>query len=216
MRTSKAMTAAIYARVSTEDQKYEMQLHELKAYAARMGWQIVEYVEKASSGKLRPVFERLLSDARLRKFDVVLVWKIDRFARSTKQFLDSVLALDNYGIRFIAVTQNIDTDQQNPMGKFLMHILAAVAELERSIIVDRVRAGVAEAKRQGKHCGRPARVFPRDQAAKLRAAGWSWRAMERKLGIPQATLRLALKNSPKPGRKPAKTGVQKVSRKRPR
>lgn len=197
------MKAAIYARVSTEEQKNDMQLTELRDYAKRMGWDVVEYTEKASSVKQRPAFERLMADARMRRFDVVLVWKLDRLARSMKQFLDTVFELDRFGIRFIAVTQLIDTDKQNPMGRFLMQILAAVAELERSVIVERVRAGVAEAKRQGKHCGRPARVFRRDEAAKLREEGWSWRAIERKLGVPQATIRLALK------------GVQKVSSRKP-
>lgn len=162
-----------------------------------MGWQAVEYLEKESSVKRRPVFEGLLADAKLRRFDVVLVWKIDRFARSTKQFLDAVLELDRCGVRFLAVTQNIDTDQQNPMGKFLMHILAAVAELERSIIVERVRAGVAEAKRQGKHCGRPKRVFARDEALRLRAKGCSWRSIARKLKESVGTIRRACAGVPK-------------------
>lgn len=193
------MIAAIYARVSTVDQKYEMQLHEVREYVKRMGWDIVEYTEKASSVKTRPAFERMMNDARLRKFDVVCVWKLDRLARSMKQFLDTVFELDRCGIRFISVTQMIDTDKQNPMGRFLMQILAAVGELERSMIVERVRAGVAEAKRQGKHCGRPGKVFRRDEAAELRSEGWSWREIGRKLGVPQSTVRAALK------------GVQKVS-----
>lgn len=186
------MIAAIYARVSTQHQQYDMQLYDLRAYAERMGWNSVEYVEKASSANKRPVFEQMLNDARQRKVDIVLVWKLDRFARSTKQFLDGVLDLAAHKVRFISITQNIDTDEQNPMGRFLMHILAAVAELERSIIVERVRAGVAEAKRQGKHCGRPQRVFRRDEAQAMREQGVSWRAIERALGIPQATIRAAL------------------------
>jgi len=190
------MTAAIYARVSTEDQNCGLQLTELRGYIERSGWQPTEYVETASgkAGGKRPVLDRLLQDARLKKFDVVLVWKLDRFGRSLQHLIENVQTLDSAGIRFIVPSQNIDTDTKSPMGKFLMHIFGAFAEFERDLIVERVRAGVAEAQRQGKHCGRPKRVFRRDEAARLRATGLSWRAMEMEMGIPQATLRLALQN----------------------
>lgn len=189
------MIAAIYARVSTEDQHCEMQLTELRGYASRMGWEAVEYVEKASgkAGSKRPVLERLMNDARLRRFDIVLVWKLDRFGRSVPEFVERVQRLDTAGVRFIAVTQGIDTDGKSPTGKLLMHILAAIAEFERDLIRERVRAGVAEARRRGKHCGRPKKVFRRDEAAEMRARGLSWRKIEAALGVPQATLRLALK-----------------------
>lgn len=188
MSPSKPTIAAIYARVSTADQKNDMQFTELRAYCDRMGWSVVEYAEKMSSVKKRPVLEKLLADARLRKFDVVVVWKIDRFARSMKQFTDNVLLLDQAGIRFIAPTQGIDTDKQSPTGRFLMQILAAFAELERNMIVERVRAGVAEAKRQGKHCGRPKRIFRRDEMVALRAKGLSLRAIAKELGLPVSTV----------------------------
>lgn len=188
-RRPAGMTAAIYARVSTQDQKVDMQLTEVRAFAKRMDWEVVEYLEKASSVKRRPVFERMMSDARQRKFDVVLVWKMDRLARSMKQFIDTILELDSKGIRFIAVTQGIDTDKQNPMGKFLMHIMAAFGELERGMIVERVRAGVAEAQRQGKHCGRPPAIFRRDEVVDMRQAGYSWRYIARLLSMPQSTIR---------------------------
>ena len=186
------MRAAIYARVSTVDQKYEMQLTDLRGFVARCGWELVDYLEKESSAKARPIFDQLMRDAALHKFDVVVVWKLDRFARSMKQFIDSVLELDRLGIRFVSITQGIDTDKQSAIGKFLMHILAAFAELERSMIVERTKAGIAEAQRQGKHCGRPRRIWRRDKAWKLRAQGKSWRQIEKLLGIPQATIRLAL------------------------
>lgn len=189
----KKLIAAIYARVSTLDQKHAMQITELREYAARMGWDVVEYREKQSSVKHRPVFEKLLADARLRKFDLVLVWKIDRFARSMKQFVDSVLALDQCGVRFIAPSQGIDTDKQNPTSKFLMQILAAFAELERNMIVERVKAGVAEAQRQGKHCGRPKRIFRRDEAQALLAKGLSLRAIAKQLGVSLTTVARSLR-----------------------
>jgi putative DNA-invertase from lambdoid prophage Rac len=193
MPEPRTLTAAIYARVSTLDQKTDMQLTELRAYIARMGWTAVEYQEKMSSVKHRPVLERLLTDARLRKFDIVVVWKIDRFARSMKQFTDNVLILDQAGVRFIAPTQGIDTDKQSPTGRFLMQILAAFAELERNMIVERVRAGVAEAQRQGKHCGRPKKIFRRDEALRMKAAGASLRVIAKTLGIPLTTVADALR-----------------------
>jgi DNA invertase Pin-like site-specific DNA recombinase len=187
------MKAAIYARVSTQDQQCEMQLTELRSYVERMGWDGVEYVEKASgkAGAKRPELTRLMNDAQQRRVDVVLVWKLDRFGRSVQEFVDRVLALDRAGVRFIAVTQGIDTDQGSPAGKLLMHILAAIAEFERDLIRERVKAGVAEAKRKGKHCGRPKKVFRRDEAVNLRRKGMSWRKIAEVLGVPQATVRLA-------------------------
>jgi DNA invertase Pin-like site-specific DNA recombinase len=186
--------AAIYARVSTTEQKTDMQFTELREYVKRMGWTLaVEYAEKVSSVKKRPAFEQMLRDAQLRKFDVLVVWKIDRLARSIRQFTDTVMQLDQLGIRFLAPTQGIDTDKQSPTGKFLMHILAAFAELERSIIVERVRAGVAEAQRQGKHCGRPKKIFRRDEARRLRELGRSLRSIAAELGVPASTIADALK-----------------------
>lgn len=191
------MVAAIYARVSTEDQHCEMQLTELRAYCERMGWEAVEYVEKASgkAGAPRPELERLLTDAQLKRFGAVVVWKLDRFGRSLQEFVERVMVLDRLGIRFIAPSQGIDTDRRAPAGKLLMHILAAIAEFERELIRERVRAGIAEAKRRGKHCGRPLRVFRRDEAVRMRQQGMSWRAIERALGVPQATIRLAVRRA---------------------
>jgi len=189
------VTAAIYARVSTYDQDCGLQLSELRAYCERSGWDVAEYVDQGISGaagKKRPALDRLLADARLRKFGAVLVWKIDRFGRSVQEFVGRILELDQAGVRFIAPSQGIDTDQRSPAGKLLMHILAAIAEFERALIQERVKAGVAEAKRRGKHCGRPKRVFRRDQAAKLRQKGLSWRAISKKLGVPFSTIRLAV------------------------
>jgi DNA invertase Pin-like site-specific DNA recombinase len=186
-------TAAIYVRVSTQDQKHDMQLTELRGYVERSGWNLVEYAEKQSSVKRRPVLERLMADARLRRFDVVLVWKLDRFARSLTQLMENVTTLDSLGVRFIAVTQGIDTDKQNAAGRFFMQIFGAFAEFERNLIVERVRAGVAEAQRQGKHCGRPKRIFRRDEALRMKAAGKSVRAIAAALGVPATTVADAMR-----------------------
>jgi putative DNA-invertase from lambdoid prophage Rac len=189
------MTAAIYARVSTEDQDCSMQLTELRAFCQRSGWEISEYIEKASgkAGAKRPVLAKLLADARLRKYDVVVVWKLDRFGRSLSDFVGNVQVLDSAGIRFVAPSQGIDTDNRTPVGKLLMHIMAAFAEFERSLIVERVRAGVQEAQRQGKHCGRPKRVFDRTAAREARAAGLSLRQIAAQFGVGPMTVQRLLK-----------------------
>lgn len=194
------MTAAIYARVSTEDQDCSMQLTELRGLCERMSWSRVEYVEKASgkAGSKRPQLARLMADARMKKFDVVLVWKLDRFGRSLHHLIENIQTLDDLGIRFMAPTQGIDTDNRSPVGRLLLHIMGAFAEFERALIVERVRTGVKEAQRQGKHCGRPKRVFRRDQAVEMRESGMSWRAIAAEMGVPVGTIRSAI-------------GVRKVS-----
>lgn len=194
---TKPTIAAIYARVSTQDQSHDMQTTELRSYCERMGWEIVEYTEKVSSVKKRPALDKLMADARLRKVDVVLVWKLDRFARSLKQLMDNITLLDTFGVRFICVTQGIDTDRQNPAGRLMMQIFGAFAEFERSLIIERVRSGMAEAKRQGKHCGRPVPIWRRDDAAELRDQGLSFRKIAAQLGRSEASIRRALKSASK-------------------
>jgi putative DNA-invertase from lambdoid prophage Rac len=201
---------AIYARVSTEDQHCEMQLAEMRGYAERQGWTVSEYVEHASgkAGSRRPVLDRLLGDARMKRFDVLLVWKLDRFGRSLKHIIENMETLDAAGVRFLVPSQGIDTDQRSPMGKFLMQIIGAFAELERELIRERVNAGVQEYKRaydrgeigkkrhsrSGKDlpAGRPKRIFRRDEAAHLRELGHSWRAIAKHLGVSASTIRDAL------------------------
>lgn len=194
------MKAAIYARVSTVTQKTDMQLDECRRFVEiSQGWEFVEYLETESSVKQRPVLDRMMADARLRKFDVVVVWKLDRIARSMKQFIDIVLELDRHGVRFLSVTQRmIDSDQKDPMGVFLRNLFAALAELERGIIVERVKSGVAAAKARGKHCGRPLKIFRRDEAIAMRAAGKSWREIAKAVGVDQRTVRRLLAASPPP------------------
>jgi len=206
-----SLKAAIYARVSTEDQFCQMQLTELKGFVERMSWSIVEYVEKASTRKKRPVLDQLLADARTRRFDVIVVWKLDRFGRSVRELVENIETVDRCGIRFIVPSQSIDTDQKNPTGRLLMHILAAVAEFERDLIRERVMGGLTEYtrafaageigktrhSRSGKDLppGRPTRVFRRDVAQRMRKEGRSWRDIARALKVPQSTIRTALGRS---------------------
>ncbi len=189
----KQLTAAIYVRVSTEEQKVDMQLHDLRKYAERMGWTTVEYEERESSIKRRPVFLRMLEDAQRGKVNVILVWRIDRFARSMKDFVFTTLQLAEWKVRLISVTESVDTGDENPFAEFSRGLLALLAQLERKIIVARVNAGIAEAQRQGKHCGRPTAVWSRDEALKLQKQGLGLRAIAAKLGVNFSTISRQLK-----------------------
>lgn len=187
------MKIALYARVSTKHQETELQLHDLRKFAIRQEASATfEYIETASSVKHRPIFEAMLVDARAGKFDAIAVWRIDRFARSMKDFVTITLQLDQWKVRLISVTENVDTSDANPFAEFQRGLLALLAQLERKIIVARVNAGIAEAKRQGKTLGRPKAVFARDEAVAMRSAGKSWREISSTLGVPFTTLREAL------------------------
>jgi putative DNA-invertase from lambdoid prophage Rac len=185
------MRCALYARVSTTDQNCEMQLHELREYIARRGWKnAAEYVDAGFSGAKasRPALDRLMADAAQRKFDCVVVWKIDRFGRSLLHLSQQLAALESYSVRFIATSQGLDTDSSSPTSKLLTGILCAVAEFERSMIRERTLSGIRAAQAAGKVVGRPKRVFRRDEAVRLRdEEGLSWRAIGTKLGIPAMT-----------------------------
>src|SRR3989442_7987551 len=137
------LKVAIYARVSTADQNHELQIRELEDYAARHGWTIVERYQDTISGakSTRPELNRLMADARARKLDIVLCWKLDRFGRSLRDCLNNLHELDSYGVRFIATTQALDTDHRNPASRFMLHVLGAAAEFERELIRERSAAG---------------------------------------------------------------------------
>src|SRR5271154_1064696 len=139
-----AMVVAIYARVSTSDQSCEMQLHALREYVVKRGWQ--DFAEKVDTGfsgaaASRPRLDQLLRDARLQKFEGVLVWKLDRWGRSVAHCVRSIQELVSLGVRFLSPTESIDTGAESPMSKFLLHLFAAFAEMERGICASRGRAG---------------------------------------------------------------------------
>lgn len=185
------MKVAIYARVSTVDQTCAMQLRELRQYAERRGWEIAsEYVDTGWSGAKvsRPQLDQLMKDARMRRFDAVAVWKLDRWGRSVANCLSSIQELTGLGIRWIAITQNLDTDESNPISRFILTIMAAVAEFEREIIKERVKAGIQAAKHRGKRFGRPKLVFDRQAVLDLRAAGVSIRKIAQQLGVGKGTV----------------------------
>ncbi len=211
---SRKLIAAVYARVSTEEQRHDMQTAEMRDYATRMGWEIAEYSDKVSGAKARrPGLDRLMEDARMKKVDIVLVWKMDRFGRKMRDVLANILLLDTFGVRFVSITQGIDTDQRNPASRFYLHILTAVAELERDLIIERVNAGLNQFRRdysagrigRDKHSrtgkdlahGRPKRIFRRDLAMEMKAQGMSLRKIASHLGVPLTTVVRAVKGVPK-------------------
>jgi DNA invertase Pin-like site-specific DNA recombinase len=183
------MRAAIYARVSTKDQSCDMQMRDLRAYCAARGFTIIrEYIDIGQSGAKdsRPELNELMADARKRKFDSILVWRFDRFARSTKHL---VLALEEFrslGVQFISYQENIDTS--SPLGQALFTIVSAVAQLERDLIRERVSAGIRNTRACGKQLGRANRVVNHDDVRRLRSEGASLRQTAEK---PWATARYA-------------------------
>jgi DNA invertase Pin-like site-specific DNA recombinase len=175
---------AIYARVSTRAQQPRTQLRELKAYAKHRGFAVErELIDIESGAKAdRPKLAELFDLARKRKVDVVLVWKFDRFARSTKQLITALEEFRGLGIDFISYTENIDTS--TPAGKVLFTVISAFAEFERDLIRERVRAGLDRARAEGTRLGRPG--LDKTTIAgitELKRSGLSVRAIARKLGL---------------------------------
>ncbi len=182
------MRVAIYYRVSTADQSPQAQVRELRTYAERRRVRYIEeYVETASGvARSRPELDRLMADVRKRKVDLVLVWAFDRFARSTRQLVEALEEFGELGVDFVSYTQQIDTT--TPAGKLTFSVLAAIAEFERELIRERVRAGMAAAKARGKHVGR--RRIPmakQNRARHLREQGLSFRKIASELGVSPGT-----------------------------
>ena len=192
-------TVALYARVSTLDQDCAPQLDELRRFAAQRFGQRHEYVDVGVSGtqRRRPELDRLMAEARRRRFDVVLVWKFDRFARSLKHLIDSLEEFRALGIDFISYTEGVDTT--TPSGQLLFHVVGAVAQFERDLIAERVRAGIAHARAMGKRIGRPRAPIDANAVAKLRAQGYSLRQIAKSLSVPVSRVRRAL-NGPAEGK----------------
>jgi DNA invertase Pin-like site-specific DNA recombinase len=190
------MRVAIYARVSTTDQNCEMQLRELREYVKRRGWlNAGEYVDTGWSGgkASRPELDKVMLAARKRQVDCVIVWKLDRWGRGVAHCLQSLQELRSLGVRWIAITQNLDTDESNPMSRLMLTLMAAFAEFEREIMRERVKAGLQAARHQGRVGGRPRKVFARSKVAPLHKAGWSVRAIAAKLGVSTGSVQRELR-----------------------
>ncbi len=187
-----ANKVAIYARVSTlnHGQDVGLQTRELKQFAEARGWTIAaEYIDAGVSGTKdsRPELNRLMADAHRRRFDVVCVWRFDRFARSVSHLLRALEAFKALGIEFVSFSEQMDTS--TPAGKMVFTVLGAVAELERSLIVERVRAGLRNAKAKGKNLGRPRVAVDAARIAALRTEGLSWAKIGEQLGLGEGTVR---------------------------
>lgn len=188
--------AILYMRVSTIDQHPETQLHDLRRMAEQRGYEIVEeYTDRISGTKAkRPALDQMMRDARRGRFDVVLVWAFDRMARSVKHFLDVLDELNRLNIEFISFRENIDTG--GPLGRAVVVIIGAIAELERNLIIERVRAGMRRAKLEGRHIGRRPLDLDRQAIVEQRAKGQSLGQIAKLHQISKATVCRVLKDHP--------------------
>jgi len=187
------MRIGIYARVSTKDQSCELQVRDLRTYCAARGFDLVrEYVDVGQSGAKdsRPELNKLMDDARKRQFDAIVVWRFDRFARSTKHLLLALEEFRSLGIQFISYQENIDTS--SALGQALFTIVSAVAQLERELIRERVSAGIRNARAIGKKLGRPKTLVDRERILELKAQGQSLRQIATNLGVGYGTVRARL------------------------
>lgn len=157
-------------------------------FCERRGWTLLEYVDVGVSGtkEKRPALDRLMADAHKRRFDVVVVWRFDRFARSVSHLLRALETFEALGIEFVSLSEQMDTS--TPTGKMVFTVLGAVAELERSLIVERVKAGLRNARAKGKRLGRPSQGVDQSTVTRLRSQGLSWRAIATQLGVGLATV----------------------------
>ena len=185
MASSRPLRAAVYARVSTHDQEVENQLDELRRFVEARGWEAREYVDEGVSGAVeqRPALDELMRDAKRRRFDVLVCWRLDRLGRSLKHLITLLDDLQALGVAFVSLAEGIDAT--TPAGKLQMHILGAISEFERARIAERVRAGLARVRREGRRLGRPPAQISRDAVASVR--GLSVREAARRLGVSRST-----------------------------
>ena len=192
--------AALYMRISTKGhgQTTETQAVALRDYAVHRGFEIIEeYRDEGISGSKdsRPALDKLMKDARARHFDVVIVARFDRFARSVSHLLRALEEFSHLGIDFVSLSESIDTS--TPMGKMIFTVLGAVAELERNLIKERVHMGISRARKQGKQLGRPKRVFDREKA-RMMLQSMSVREVARQLGVSRGVVQRALSSPTAP------------------
>jgi DNA invertase Pin-like site-specific DNA recombinase len=196
--------AVIYARTSTVDQHTENQIYDLEQLARQRGLEIIKVYRDQVSGTRarRPGLDQLLSDARQGKFDVLLVWACDRLARSVSHFLQVLDELGHLNIEFISYREQLDTT--GPLGRAVVVIISAIAELERSLIVERVRAGLRRAKLEGRRLGRPPLIVDREAVLHDREQGMSISQLAKQHGIAETSVRRLLRQ---PESTPPKTLV---------
>ena len=192
-RPSKMFRAGLYARVSTNDQQtIPLQIRALREYAARRDWIVAMQVKEIGSGaSARELREQIVEAARRRDIDAVLVWRLDRWGRSVTDLLATLQELDHLGVGFVSLTEALDLT--TPAGRAMAGLLAIFAEFERDILRERVRAGLAHARQNGKQLGRPATAaLPADEVRKLPRAGVSKAEIARRLQIGRTSVRRVL------------------------
>lgn len=183
---------AIYARVSTTNhgQDVSLQTRDLEQFAQARGWSLADsYLDLGVSGSKdnRPELNRLMADAHKRRFDVVLVWKLDRFGRSLRHLVNALAEFESLNIAFVSLSDNLDLSTAS--GRLMFQIIGAMAEFERALIQERVKAGIRNARAKGRRIGRPRVAVDAARIAVLRASGLSWRRIERELGVSARTVR---------------------------
>ena len=192
--------AVLYGRVSTVDQHPETQLLELRQLVEQRGWQLVEeYIDHGISGTRvrRPALDKLMADAARHRFDVVVVWAFDRLARSVRHLLETLDELSRLGLEFVSLRENIDTG--GPLGRAIIVIVGAIAELERSLIIERVRAGMRRAKLEGTRLGRKPLDVDRFAILRDRQRGMSLGVLARTYNISRTSVRrILLQDGPVP------------------
>jgi len=190
------MRAGLYSRTSMADQHAENQLADLRRYTEARGWQPIEYTDSAVSGskESRPALDRMLADARRRRIDAVICWRLDRLGRGLKHLITTLEELDRLGVVFISLGEGIDLS--TPAGRLQMAILAAIAQFERERIIERVRAGLARARSEGKRLGRPRRKVSQSDLEGV--AGLSLREAAKALRVSKSVIQRA-RLSQKPG-----------------
>jgi len=188
--------AALYTRISTIDQHPETQLYDLRQMAAQRGYDIVqEYTDRISGARARrPGLDELMRDARRGRFDVILVWASDRIARSVKHFLEVLDELNRLKIEFVSFREQIDTG--GPLGRAIVVIIGAIAELERNLIIERVRAGMRRARLEGRHIGRRPLELDRAAIVRDRQHGHSLGQIAKAHGISRATVHRVIHERP--------------------
>jgi DNA invertase Pin-like site-specific DNA recombinase len=190
------MLVALYCRVSTKDQSCDLQLRDLRSYCAARGFTIFrEYVDQGVSGakNSRPELDKLMGDARKRKIEAVICWRFDRFARSCKHLLLALEEFRELNVGFVSYMENIDTT--SALGRAIFTIVAAVAELEKNLIVERVQAGINHARARGKRLGRPSRYVDIDRVVELQSSGKSLRQIAAELHVGYGTVRARLETA---------------------
>lgn len=191
------MKAAIYARVSTPDQKLDMQLDECIEYCKRRGWEYVVFSEKLSGGQDgRPELAKLMQYVKDGHAKAVVVFKFDRFARSLRKLITALDQFRVLGVVFVSLHDAIDTS--TPIGELQFHFVGALAQYERAIISERVKSGQSAARRRGKRIGRPCTIAARipDQVRQMRRSGASWSTVAKTLAIPRSTAQRAILRAP--------------------